>query len=223
MQWGWPANCKVHPAPLYELMIWCAIGAFLWQMGTKVLKSPNTRTKAGTIFCSYLILTGMARFLVEIIRINPRSFLGMTNAQVAGLASVIAGVALLLFVKSRKPPQAAATQDPFRKSPATPGNAVLLQHLAKDVLQDAAVTIVGDFFGSVHADARLEGFDFAVGGFGVDGGFFAWRQSSHTFNVEDFVAGEARAIREFRRGGIPGEGRPCRRDCCGECARSFPR
>lgn len=119
VQWGWPANCKVHPAPLYELIIWCAIGALLWQMGKTVLKSPKF-VAAGTIFCSYLILTGVARFLVEIIRINPRSFLGMTNAQVAGLASAIAGAALLWFVKSRKPPQAAATQD---RVPQKPRNA----------------------------------------------------------------------------------------------------
>jgi phosphatidylglycerol---prolipoprotein diacylglyceryl transferase len=103
VQWGWPANCRVHPAPLYELVIWCAIGAFLWHMGSKALKSSNGKTVAGTIFCSYLILTGIGRFLVEIIRINPRSFLGMTNAQVASVASLIAGVLLLLWIKSRTP------------------------------------------------------------------------------------------------------------------------
>ncbi|HTC39964.1 MAG TPA: prolipoprotein diacylglyceryl transferase family protein [Candidatus Acidoferrales bacterium] len=101
VQWGWPANCRVHPAPLYELAIWCAIGAFLWHLGTRALKSSNTKTTAGTIFCSYLILTGIGRFLVEIIRINPRSFLGMTNAQVASVASVIAGLLLIWWIKSR--------------------------------------------------------------------------------------------------------------------------
>jgi phosphatidylglycerol:prolipoprotein diacylglycerol transferase len=49
---------------------------------------------AGTVFAAYLVLTGVARFLVEFIRINPRSFLGMSNAQAAGLASAIAGAAL---------------------------------------------------------------------------------------------------------------------------------
>ena len=112
VQWGWPANCKVHPAPLYELVIWCAIGAFLWHLGTRTLKSSNAKTTAGTIFCSYLILTGIGRFLVEIIRINPRSFLGMTNAQVASVASVIAGSLLLWWIKSRiQTPTQAAHQD----------------------------------------------------------------------------------------------------------------
>jgi prolipoprotein diacylglyceryltransferase len=45
------------------------------------------------------VLTGAARFLVEFIRINPRSFLAstpfaMTNAQAASLLSIIAGAVL---------------------------------------------------------------------------------------------------------------------------------
>jgi phosphatidylglycerol---prolipoprotein diacylglyceryl transferase len=49
----------------------------------------------------YLILTGVARFLIEIIRINPRSFFGMSNAQAASVLSVVLGVALLWSVTSR--------------------------------------------------------------------------------------------------------------------------
>jgi len=50
--------------------------------------------RPGSVFAIYLILTGLARFLVEFIRINPRSFLGLTNAQAASVLSVIAGAAL---------------------------------------------------------------------------------------------------------------------------------
>jgi phosphatidylglycerol---prolipoprotein diacylglyceryl transferase len=49
----------------------------------------------GDVFAAYLVLTGIARFLVEFIRINPRSFFGLTNAQAASLASVAAGAALV--------------------------------------------------------------------------------------------------------------------------------
>jgi phosphatidylglycerol---prolipoprotein diacylglyceryl transferase len=107
-----PTLQRVHPTPLYELIIWCAIGAFLWHVGTKALRGSKP-SAAGIIFCGYLVLTGIARFLIEFIRINPRSFLGMTNAQVAGLASAIAGAALLGFLKSRKPsqPQPTAAKD----------------------------------------------------------------------------------------------------------------
>lgn len=41
----------------------------------------------GEPFAPYLVLTGAARYLAEFIRINPRSFFGMTNAQAASLAS----------------------------------------------------------------------------------------------------------------------------------------
>lgn len=99
VQWGWPANCRVHPAPLYELIIWCAIGAFLWHMGSKAAKGGSTK---GQIFCAYLMLTGIARFLVEIIRINPRDVLGMSNAQAASLASILAGVILFWWIKRKR-------------------------------------------------------------------------------------------------------------------------
>ena len=67
-------------------------------MGTKALKGPKAK---GEIFCNYLILTGVARFLVEIIRINPPWLFGMSNAQVASVASILAGAVLLWRIKSR--------------------------------------------------------------------------------------------------------------------------
>jgi phosphatidylglycerol---prolipoprotein diacylglyceryl transferase len=93
-----PTTERVHPAPLYELLIWSAIGWLLWRLGARFLKNPE---RAGQIFCFYLILTGTARFLVEIIRINPPWILGMSNAQVASVASVIAGCFLLLRLKTQ--------------------------------------------------------------------------------------------------------------------------
>jgi phosphatidylglycerol---prolipoprotein diacylglyceryl transferase len=134
-----PTTERVHPTPIYELIVACAIAWILWRLGTSqvnrraidehfeesqtenatvrgaiVGKSPSLHTfwKApdrvlkplsdpGSVFAAYLILTGVARFLVEFIRINPRSFLGLTNAQAASVLSVIAGVALWLFVGGR--------------------------------------------------------------------------------------------------------------------------
>jgi phosphatidylglycerol:prolipoprotein diacylglycerol transferase len=93
-----PTTERVHPTPIYEFMIWCAIGAFLWHLGTRALRGARAN---GEIFCNYLILTGLARFLVEIIRINPRSFFGMSNAQTVSLLSVIAGALLLWRIRSR--------------------------------------------------------------------------------------------------------------------------
>ena len=93
-----PTMERVHPAPLYEFLIWCAIGAVLWKLGSKVTKGAKTH---GAIFADYLILTGSARFLVEIIRINPPWILGMSNAQVASVVSVLFGI--VLWVKWGRP------------------------------------------------------------------------------------------------------------------------
>jgi phosphatidylglycerol:prolipoprotein diacylglycerol transferase len=65
-------------------------------LGARFLKRPG---HTGQIFCYYLILTGVARFLVEIIRINPPWILGMSNAQIASAISVIGGLILLIFLR----------------------------------------------------------------------------------------------------------------------------
>jgi phosphatidylglycerol:prolipoprotein diacylglycerol transferase len=39
----------------------------------------------------YLILAGLARFLVEFVRINPRVFIGLTEAQLISIAMIVVG------------------------------------------------------------------------------------------------------------------------------------
>lgn len=65
----------------------------------------------GAVFAAYLFLTGVERFLVEFIRINPRSFFGMTNAQTAGLVSFIVG-AVLWWRLARATPAASLKAPP---------------------------------------------------------------------------------------------------------------
>src|SRR5712692_1466857 len=93
-----PTTARVHPTPLYEFFIWLVIAAFLWHMGKKAISGARPK---GEIFCGYLILTGVARFLIEFIRINPRSFFGLSNAQAASLVSIVVGVLLFWRIKSR--------------------------------------------------------------------------------------------------------------------------
>ncbi len=140
-----PTTERVHPTPIYELIVACVIAWWLWRMGARQVNPKVMGGKAsvpldanlsseeiesarakfreaaakppapltfsgrlrlrfkllsvcplrGDVFAAYLVLTGAARFLVEFIRINPRSFFGLTNAQAASLASVVAGVALV--------------------------------------------------------------------------------------------------------------------------------
>jgi phosphatidylglycerol:prolipoprotein diacylglycerol transferase len=93
-----PTTNRVHPTPLYEFFVWLAIAAFLWRLGRRTRQEPRVN---GEIFCGYLILTGVARFLIEIIRINPRSLFGLSNAQAASVVSIAAGAVLLWRIKSR--------------------------------------------------------------------------------------------------------------------------
>ena len=92
-----PTTERVHPTPIYEFFIWLAIAAFLWRLGKN---TSTTGGRMGEIFGGYLILTGIARFLIEFIRINPRSFFGLSNAQTASLVSILAGIVLLWRIKS---------------------------------------------------------------------------------------------------------------------------
>lgn len=96
VKYGLPENCSVHPTPIYEFLIWMLIAVVLWRMGKKALSGEAP----GKVFRAYLILTGVARFLMEFIRINPKSFFGMSNAQAASLVSILVGIILALGVKS---------------------------------------------------------------------------------------------------------------------------
>lgn len=62
----------------------------------------ESRVPRGGVFAAYLVLTGVARFLVEFIRINPRSFFGLTNAQAASLASIATGAVIWWSGRRRK-------------------------------------------------------------------------------------------------------------------------
>jgi phosphatidylglycerol:prolipoprotein diacylglycerol transferase len=97
------AIVRVHPTPIYEFLVAILIFWILWRLGARGLK---THAPNGIIFAAYLVLTGIARFLVEIIRINPRSFYGLTNAQAASVVSVLAGAALFVYCRRKMPQQA---------------------------------------------------------------------------------------------------------------------
>jgi len=99
-----PTTERVHPTPIYEFLIWTAIAVILWRIGKRALSGEAP----GKVFCAYLILTGVTRFLIEFIRRNPRSFFGISNAQTASLVSILLGIVLLLRVKSSSPKAAKA-------------------------------------------------------------------------------------------------------------------
>ncbi|WP_263358220.1 prolipoprotein diacylglyceryl transferase [Acidicapsa ligni] len=93
-----PPGVRVHPTPIYELIVGLLIAWWLWhRAGKKTGRSLGT----GAIVGEYLLLTGAARFLVEFIRRNPKIIIGLSNAQLASLGSVAAGLLLMWYAASR--------------------------------------------------------------------------------------------------------------------------
>lgn len=81
-------NERVHPAPIYEMLTCFATFAYLWHR-----RRQPART--GDLFGRYLILSAMARFLIEFVRRNPTWLAGFTTAQWISVGLVIVGIAVV--------------------------------------------------------------------------------------------------------------------------------
>jgi phosphatidylglycerol---prolipoprotein diacylglyceryl transferase len=103
-----PIWVPVYPTPLYELGAGLLIGWFLWWRGGK----PHA---TGAILGQYLALTGIARFLVEFIRRNPKVLWGLSNAQLASAGAVVAGIALTWWAATRPATDIEKTPVPVEK------------------------------------------------------------------------------------------------------------
>src|SRR2546422_579404 len=82
-----PTTEHVHPTPLYECLAGLMIFYYLWRLGKRDL--PH-----GNILARYLVLTGITRFLVEYLRLNPPTMLNLSNAQIMSLLCVAVGLTL---------------------------------------------------------------------------------------------------------------------------------
>jgi len=84
----------VQPTPLYEFLFALALAWLLWQLAKKA-------RPIGWLTGLYLVLSGVGRFLVEFVRINPRLYWGMSNAQVAALGSVVVGLVVIVAARAK--------------------------------------------------------------------------------------------------------------------------
>jgi phosphatidylglycerol:prolipoprotein diacylglycerol transferase len=105
-----PFGVRVYPTPIYEFAAGMLIGWWLWRRAGK----PHP---TGTIVSYYLVLSGIARFVVEFFRRNPHVLFGLSNAQLASVGSVIAGVGLILWA-ARHPASAQGTAVKTVEKPA---------------------------------------------------------------------------------------------------------
>lgn len=88
-----PTDRTVHPTPIYETLA-MGLGAWvLWQL--------RDRVRAGVLFAIYLLYAGAERFLVEFIRRNTDTALGLTTAQLESLGMMVAGALWIAIVVRR--------------------------------------------------------------------------------------------------------------------------
>ncbi len=84
----------VFPTPLYEVIMCLLLFAVLWWLRKRI-------GLPGVLFCVYLIMNGMERFLIEHIRVN-NLFLGTwTQAELISLGLVIIGAGGILRLRKR--------------------------------------------------------------------------------------------------------------------------
>jgi len=91
-----PTLARVHPTQLYEAFFLATLAALLIHWRRRGVD--DTR-----LLAAYLGVAGTGRFLLEIIRVNPRVALGLTVAQWGSLLLVLASVALFLWRRHTAP------------------------------------------------------------------------------------------------------------------------
>ncbi len=85
---GFFAGVRVHPAPIYEAILYTIVFIILWSLRRR-------SDVAGRIFYLYLVLLGGCRFMVEFVRINPRVLWGLSEAQLISIVMMAGGAAAL--------------------------------------------------------------------------------------------------------------------------------
>jgi phosphatidylglycerol:prolipoprotein diacylglycerol transferase len=90
-----PPPDLVQPTPAYEFLFAMALAWWLWRRQSKA-------RPLGFITGEYLVLSGIARFLVEFVRINPHVYGPFSNAQVAAAITVIVG-SIIMFATRNNP------------------------------------------------------------------------------------------------------------------------
>lgn len=99
-----PTLERVHPTPLYEALVAFAIALLLWRL--------RDRLAPAALFGLFAVLEGLARFLVEFVRINDRLLIGLSQPQLWSTVLVAIGAALLYRASRRATPTTLAGAKP---------------------------------------------------------------------------------------------------------------
>jgi phosphatidylglycerol:prolipoprotein diacylglycerol transferase len=113
---GYFPGVRVHPAPVYETILYLGVFYLLWSMR-------KTAHPPGRVIYWYLVLAGAARFLVEFWRINPRIFYMFSEAQVIAFAMMVIGGVALILTREKDPAAGIHQQQGEKESRAAAGAA----------------------------------------------------------------------------------------------------
>jgi phosphatidylglycerol---prolipoprotein diacylglyceryl transferase len=83
-----PTEETVHPTPVYETVVMGLATLVLWHL--------RDRFARGVLFGLYLMIVGVERFLIELIRRNDSVVAGLTLAQLFSLVLLALGSAILI-------------------------------------------------------------------------------------------------------------------------------
>jgi phosphatidylglycerol:prolipoprotein diacylglycerol transferase len=101
-----PTTEPVHPTQLYETAVLVVIAWLL-------LRLRRLRIADRAVFGWYLVLTGVVRFLIELVRVNVRVAFGLSTAQLFSIGALALGLALILTASAARTP-GKATAVPHR-------------------------------------------------------------------------------------------------------------
>ncbi|MDO8432910.1 MAG: prolipoprotein diacylglyceryl transferase [Candidatus Binatus sp.] len=93
---GFFPGVRVHPAPIYETILYIGVFMILWSMR-------KTSHPAGRLLYWYFVLAGAARFIVEFIRVNPRVLFGLSEAQLIAIVMMLGGGIALWMTADNEP------------------------------------------------------------------------------------------------------------------------
>lgn len=85
---GFYPGVRVHPAPVYESILYALVFLVLWSLRKKAFVEQSE----GRLFSIYLVLAGASRFVAEFVRINPRLLMGLSEAQLISVAMMVIGM-----------------------------------------------------------------------------------------------------------------------------------
>jgi len=94
-----PTHEEVHPTPVYETLSMGLVALLLWNL--------RDRFRPGVLFAIYLVLAGLERLLVELVRRNEEVVAGLTLPQVISVGMIVAGSAWLVARRHELRPVAA--------------------------------------------------------------------------------------------------------------------